>query len=438
VLCGAALRHVGIEPLLDAIVAYLPSPLDVPPVTGKSPRDGGLQRREPRADAPFAALAFKLLAEAHGDLTFLRIYSGRLVPNEGLLNPRLGKHERVGRIVRMHADARTPVESAGPGEIVAVTGLKNTVTGDTLCASEAPILFESLVLPEPVISMVVEPESTLDRDKLRLALKRLAREDPTFHEREDESTGQWHVAGMGELHLEVMLHRLASEHKVRARMGKPRVAYREAVRAGSFSVRGSGRVERVIAGKEVFGAVEVELLPAEDAAATQVAVEWLDDAKVPRDLRPAVTQALIDSAQVGPRFGYPLVGARVRVVGGESRPRSDSEIGFVQAAAIALREATQAAPIDLLEPVMAFEIETPSEFSSGILADLNARRAEVQRVESQGALRVVAGLVPLSAMFGYATAVRSLSQGRASFSMTPAGFQVVPEQELAARGLSWS
>jgi len=439
VLCGAALRSIGIEPLLDAVVEYLPSPLDVPPIAGTSTKDGERVERPPTEDAPATAFAFKVHAEAHGDLTFLRVYSGRIHASDSLLNPRTHKHERLGRILRVHADSRTPIESAGPGDIVAVTGLKHTTTGDTLCAHASPIVLEALTFPEPVISMVVEPKSTLDRDKLRQSLRRLAREDPTFHEREDEATGQWHVAGMGELHLEVMLHRLASEHHVEASMGKPRVAYRETVRAGSPPTRGSGRVERVLAGKDVFGAVELALAPSPspEAASSPVSVEWSGAVGVPKDFRAAVQQALVDSAQSGPRFGFPMVGARIVVLGGESKPRADSELGFVQAAAIALREATSAASIDLLEPMMAFEIEAPSEFASGIIADLNARRAEVEGVESAGSLRVIHGKVALAQMFGYSTAVRSLSQGRASFSMVPAGHQVVPEHELASRGLTW-
>ncbi len=437
VLCGAALRSIGIEPVLDAIVDWLPSPLDVPPVRGREPRSGALVERATDPAAPLCALAFKVHAEAHGDLHFVRVYSGILKPGAHLSNPRTGRHERPGRLLRIHADQRTQVESAGPGEIVAVTGLKHVTTGDTLCDEHAPIVLETLVAPEAVISMVLEPRSTLDRDKLRLALERLEREDPTFHQKEDESSGQWLVSGMGELHLEVMLHRLQREHHVEASMGRPRVNYRETPRIGAPPARGSGRVERALNGHNVFGAVELELSAAAEGAAG-VQVEWAPGAQVPQALRAAVAQALSDSAQVGPRFGFPMVGARIVVTGGESRPKEDSEAGFVHAAAIALREASEAAEIDLLEPLMSFEIEGPSEFSSGILADLNARRAEVTGVESAGPLRIVRGTVALSAMFGYATAVRSLSQGRASFSMLPAGFRTVPEGELVARGLVWS
>ena len=437
VLCGAALRNIGIEPLLDAIVDYLPSPLDVPPVVGTEPGTRARVERAPDPHAPLVALAFKQQADAHGDLHFLRIYAGKLRAGAHLANPRTRATERVGRLLRVHADAHAALEEAGPGEIVAVTGLHHTSSGDTLCDESAPIVLESLEIPEPVIAMVLEPRSTLDRDKLRHALARLSREDPTFHQREDESSGQWLLEGMGELHLEVALHRLQREHGIEAVMGRPRVTYREAPRVGALPARGSGRVERVHGVHAVFGALELELGPAGVPGEGPVTVEWGTGVPVPQAFRAAVTEALLSSAQSGPRLGYPLVGARVRILGAESRPGEDSESAFVQAALMTLREAALALEIDLLEPRMAFEVETPAEFSSGILADLNARRAEVESVESAGALRVVRGKVALARMFGYSTAVRSLSQGRASFSMLPAGFCPVPEAELAERGLTF-
>jgi elongation factor G len=430
VLCGAALRNIGIEPLLDAVVDLLPSPLEVPPITGLDPATHERVTRPPLADAPVAALAFKLHAEPHGDVTYVRIYSGHIAPGTALFNPRTNKHERIGRLLRVHADSRTQLDIAGPGEIVALTGLKATSTGDTLCSSDARIVLESLVWPEPVISMVVEPRSTLDRERLRHALERLAREDPTFHQREDEATGQWLISGMGELHLEVMLQRLKTEAHVDAAMGQPRVAYREALCSSS---RGSGRVERAIGGKEVFGAVDVEVAPG-----SGLEVVWAEGCLVPREFRAAVQESLLVAAQVGPRFGFPLVDARMTLSGGESHPRLDAEVGFVQAAASALRAAMNSAVIDLLEPRMDFEITAPSEFSSGIIADLNSRHADVERVVSQETWRLISGKVALIHMFGYASAVRSLSQGRASYSMHPAGFQVVPPDQLVARGLTWS
>ncbi len=435
VLCGAALRNVGVQPLMDAIVDYLPSPFDVPPVIGIQPRTGEEVERACDRAAPFAALAFKLQADAHGDLVFVRTYSGVLSPGDQLWNPRARKKERAQRVLRLHADSRQALDGAPPGEIVALTGLKFTATGDTLCSIAEPVLLEALAFPEPVIAMIVEPVSTVDRDKLRQALGRLAHEDPSLHQREDEDTGQWLVSGMGELHLEVALHRLASEFKIEVNMGRPRVAYRESARTPG---RGTARVERTLGGKDVFGAVELELAPREtELGGLAVRIDWADGCQVPVAFRDAVAEAIELGALVGPRFGYPLVSASVTVLGGESNPRIDAEVAFVQAATLALRRAMQEAQVDLLEPVMCFEIRTPPEFTSGIIADLNARRAEVSGLGVEELLRTVCGTVPLAQMFGYATAVRSLSQGRASFSMEPAGFRAVPEEELVARGLVW-
>lgn len=433
VLCGAALRNVGIQPLLDAVVDYLPSPLDAPPVVGRDPRTG--ERSERRCDprGPFAALAFKLHSGPHGDLTFLRVYSGTLAPGQAVLNPRGGRKERAQRILRVHADATAATESAEAGDIVAVTGLKVTATGDTLCDPDAPIALESLEIPDPVIERVVEPASAADRDRLREALLRLQHEDPSFRVREDEDSGQWQVYGMGELHLEVMLQRLQREARLEPTVGKPRVAYREAVVGPG---RGSGRVERQMGTKDVEAEVELELRP--DPQALQLGVEIPSDLTLPLAHRPAVVEALRLEAGVGPRFGFSLVNARVCLISARSREGHEDEVGYVQAAVAALRQAMQSAEVVLQEPLMSFQIDTPAEYASGVIADLNARQAEITSVRSDGALRHVEGEVPLSAMFGYSTVVRTLSQGRASFSMVPSGFRRVPEGELAARGLVWT
>ena len=433
VLCGAAQRNFGIHPLLDAVVDLLPSPLDLPPVRGLDPEIGDEVERPCSPDAPFAALAFKLQALPHGDLTFVRIYSGAVEPGASVWNPRTRKFERIARILRMHAQAGEAVARATAGDIVALTGLKATATGDTLCAKDSPVVLERLEVPEPVLSLVIEPASSADRDKLRTALQRIEHEDPTFHLREDPETGQWLVSGMGELHLEVARHRLTSEFRVEAKTGAPRVAYREALLAGA---RGSARVERQIGGKDVFGAVDLEVVV--DEALERPRVDWDPACRVPAGFRRAVAESLALEAQTGPRFGHPLVHLRIRVEGGDTDPRRDAELGFVQAASQALRQALQESQVGLFEPVMAFEIQSPAEFSSGIIADLNSRKAAVEDVRSDGPFRTIVGTVPLSRMFGYSTAVRSLSQGRASFSMTPAGLRHIPEDELAARGLVWT
>jgi elongation factor G len=432
VLCGVALRNIGIQPLLDAVIDWLPSPLDLPPIRGTHPDSGEILERAPRPDEPACALAFKLQAQPHGDLTFVRVYSGKLSPGMALWNPRVRRFEKVARVLRMHAESGVAIDEALPGEIVALTGLKTTGTGDTLCLKDAPIALESLQFPDPVITLTIEPASSADRDKLRAALARLEHEDPSFHVSEDADTGQWLIAGMGELHLEVLQHRLETEFHVKQRVGAPRVAYREAPRERGT---GSMRIERPIGGKDVFGEVVIEVRP--DPGQLAPRVEWGPECPVPEPFRKAVAETLRLDAHAGPRFGFPLIHTSIRIVGGATDPRRDSEIAFVQAASLALREAISSGNVALFEPLMSFEIQAPAEFASGIIADLNARRAEVSSVHADGPVRQVRGTVPLSKMFGYSTAVRSLSQGRAGFSMEPAGFREVPEGELEERGLVW-
>jgi elongation factor G len=433
VLCGVALDNIGIQPLLDAVVDYLPAPLDKPPIEGRDPENGERLIRGPRDSEPLAALCFKLQAQVHGDLCFVRIYSGRIRPGDSLWNPRVRRFEKVARVLRVHANAGEALAEAGAGDIVALTGCKFSATGDTLCPRDAPIVLERLEFPDPVIALVIEPAQSGDRDKLRAALARLEHEDPTFHVKEDGETGQWIIAGMGELHLEVAQHRLLTDFHVQARVGTPRVAYRE---APTQTARGRGEVERTLGGKEIHGCVELELRPTDESHPGPL--EWAPGVAIPETFRRAIGEALRLDAQVGPRFGYPLARIALRVTGGKSDPRRDAEMAFAQAANQALREALEGAAVRLLEPLMSFEIQTPAEFASGIIADLNARRATLTDVGSEGAIRTLYGTVALSKMFGYSTAVRSLSQGRAGFSMSPAGHREVAEEELAARGLVWS
>ena len=433
VLCGAALHDVGIEPLMDAVVDYLPSPLEVPPVQGIDPSSGETITRRCDPKEPPCALAFKLHAGKHGDLTFVRIYSGTITPGMVLMNPRGERKERVQRVQRMHAEAGTALDAAYAGDIVALTGLKWTSTGDTLCTKEAPILLEQLSFSEPVIMRIVEPTNASDRDRLGQALERLQHEDPTFRVLLDEASGQWRVAGMGELHLEVMEHRLSQEFGLTPRVGQPRVAYREAVVQPG---RGRGLIDRELGGKDAFAEVELELLP--DPAAQQLIVEWGPQVTILPAPREAVATALIGESQSGPRFGHPMVQARVKIHAAASREGRESELAFVQAAVSALRQALQQAKVSVEEPRMSFEVQSPSEFASGIIADLNARGAELAEVVAEGEARILRGTVPLFAMFGYSTAVRSLSQGRASFTMLPHGYQTVSEAELVSRGMVWA
>ena len=440
VLCGAALRHIGPRAVLDAIVDYLPSPLDAPAVQGRDPADGALLERPADPAAPLCALVFKTHVDDHGELHFLRLYSGSLRAGDVVLNPRARKRERVARLLRMHADARHPLDVALAGEIVAVQGLHAALTGDTLCALDSPITLEGLTYPEPVIAMVLEPRSTTERDKLRAGILRLTREDPTLRAEEDAAAGQWTVSGMGELHLEVALERLRREFRIDVAMGAPRVAYREAVRRGAAPVRGAQTVERNFGGEAQFGSVALELShepPSADGTAV-VQVQWAPGCPIPAAFRPAIEEALRSACEVGPRLGFPLVGARVALVGGESRPGLDNELAFVQAAVGALREAAASAEVEILEPVVALEVNAPAEFSSGVIADLHARRAEIESVESVGPLRRVLGLAPLHKLMGYSTVVRSLTQGRADFTLRPHGHRPVSDAELAARGLVWS
>jgi len=436
VLGGSALRNFGVQALLDAVVDLLPSPLDVPSVPALHAESGAHVERRPDPAAPPLALAFKLVADASEDLLFARVYAGTLVPGMKLYNPRTRRMERLARILRMHADHKHALERAVPGEIVALTGCKHSVTGDTLCTHDEPLLLEPPHFPEPVLARVVEPASLAERDRLRAALERLAFEDPTFRVREDEDTGQFLVAGMGELHLEIKEHRLRDDFHVSVRGGQPRVAYREALLG---LARGAARLDRMLGATHLFAGLELELEPPEgEGVLGGVTVEWREGGLVPEAMRPAVEESLRLGAQIGPRFGFPLAGLRVAVVGAEIRPELLSEAALAQTAAEALRTGLASAGVALLEPMMEFEIAAPSESMSAILGDLNGRSAEVRELTAEGDLRRVRGSVPLFRVFGYATVVRSLSQGRASFGLTPSGFRRVPEAELATRGLVWT
>ena len=440
-LVGSALRNIGVQPVLDAVVDLLPSPLDRGEVTGHDPEDPEREVRcSPDPAAPPVALAFKLTADPNEDLCFARVYAGTLTKGMRLWNPRVRRMERVARILRMHADHRQALDEVGPGEIVALTGMKLTRTGDTLGDRAAPVALEGLTFPEAVIQRTVEPDSSADRDRLHAALERLEFEDPTFHVREDAETGQWLISGMGELHLEVIQHRLERDFHLKVRVGSPRVAYRESLAAPA---RGRGLVDRgegSPGGKPAHGAVELELVP--DPIVTGAAVDYDAGDAVPAAFRQALLEDLAASAQAGPRFGFPLEGVRIRVVGGASKPALDTEGGFVQAGSMALAEALGGAAardeVELLEPVMEVEVSSPEEFAGGILADLNAHGAVIDEVLSEGDARTLRGRVPLLPMFGYTTTLRSLSQGRASMSMELGGFRPVPEADLAARGLVWT
>ncbi|MDE0891665.1 MAG: elongation factor G [Planctomycetota bacterium] len=429
VLCGAAVHGVGVESVLDAVVDYLPSPLDLPSIRTQEMSTG--QHIELPCDpaGSLAALCFKLQVGALEDLCFLRLYSGSLRSGSVVHNPRTGKEERVLRMMRIHADGGEEVAEAAAGDILAVEGLRETVTGDTLCEAQSVFTLEGVEFPVPVITRVVEPLSAADREGLRVGLERLAYEDPSLHVVEEESSGQWSVKGMGELHLEVLEHRLKTDFKVDARFGEPRVAYREFITA---SQRGEASVDRLINEQAVFAKVSLEVAPSLEGQ--EPGVCFSATCLLEEKWRHAVEEALLKEADAGPRFGFPLANVAVRVLSADSREGAEGGVGFALAAVLALREALVGAEVAVEEPLMRIRIAIPGEFSSGVIADLNTRSAELDSVQAEGKITHIGGSVPLFAMFGYSTAVRSLSQGRGEFSMEPIGYKAVTETELVERG----
>ncbi len=422
VFAGTALRNAGVQPLIDAVCAYLPSPLDVGAVEGHKPGEPDVsETREPDAAGPLCALAFKIITDAHGDLTFVRIYSGTIKQGKGLYNPRMGRHERAGRILRMHAADREQVAEASAGDIVALVGMKQTATGDTLCDKDHAIALESIVFPEPVISMAIEPRSTADRDRMDEALAKMAREDPTFRVKTDEDTGQTIISGMGELHLEVLKNRLLRDFRVRANVGTPRVAYRQ-------RVRGPGKAEytfqRLIGAVEQTATVRLAVRPGEPGAGITFQ-NSLPEGRLPPAYLACIEEGARFSAAGGLDLGFPLIDLHIELVGGRAHETDSTDMAFEAAAGEACRAACEDAGVAILEPEMRFEVTTPSEFVGPVQSDLIKRGASLEGDELMGDLRLIRGRIALSAMFGYATAVRSLSQGRAGYAMEPAGFREV-------------
>ncbi len=428
VLCGSSLRYKGVRPLLDAVIHYLPSPKEVPPVTGHAPGEPETSIPcEPSRKEPLAALVFKITDDPHGHLSYLRVYSGELREGDRVLVAATKRKERINRIWRMHADHRTQESAVGPGEIVAIVGLKFAATGDTLCAEERLVELEPPSFPQTVISAAIEPRTNDDRDKLLETLQRLTREDPTFAFHTDGETGQIIISGMGELHLEILTLRITRDYGVAANTGTPRVTYRETVEGRGA---GAGTFEQVIAGKNQFARLEVAIEP--QAEEPEVLVDFTaDPLLVPAAYRTAITEALRGSCSSGPLGGYPLIHAKITVTGGQNREGEGSDLAFGAAAEHALRQAVRAAGARLLEPIMAVEVTTPEDFLGAILHDLNGRRAEVAELTQRGPLRLIRARAPLSAMFGYATVVRGLSTGRASYSMEPCAYAPVPRDAVA-------
>jgi len=424
VLCGAAFKNKGVQPLMDAVVDYLPSPLDVDAVAGINPRSGDVETRDPSDSEPFAALAFKIATDPYvGRITYIRVYSGHVKKGAGVSNATKGARERIGRMLRMHANHREDMNDIHTGDIVAVVGLQDTTTGDTLCDTNKPIVLESIHFPDPVISIAIEPRTKADQEKMGIALAKLASEDPTFKMSTDEETGQTIISGMGELHLEIILDRLFREFKVEANHGRPQVAYKETI-TGLGS--GEGRYVRQTGGHGQYGHCMVEVEPRESGAG----FEFLDKTVggvIPKEFIRAIQAGAHEAMESGALAGYPVVDVRVTLVGGSYHDVDSSEMAFKIAGSMAAKAGMHKAGLILKEPIMAVEVVTPESFLGDVIGDLNARRAQIQGIESgHGGIQVVKTMVPLAEMFGYATAMRSMTQGRASYSMEPARYADVP------------
>ncbi len=421
VFFGAALRNRGVQPVLDAVLDYLPSPLDAGPLDVARVDGKGTESFAPKADEDLLALAFKTIHDNHGDLTFLRIYSGVLKSNQSIYNAREQKAERVGRLYRMHADEREALEEAGPGEIVGAIGLRFTKTGDTFCPKARAVHLEGMLFPDTVISQSIEPKTAADRDALNEALEFVARDDPTFRFRIDEETGQAIVSGMGELHLEIVSNRIGRDYKVPIRIGKPRVAYRQ---TAAQAMEGDATFRHVFAGKPQFGRIRLRVEPRVEIQPTVKMA--IPNERVHRQYWLAIEQAAKAAVTSGLDLGYPIVRVHVEVFDGETRDGETTEAALAKATDDAFHDAMRKAGTVLLEPIMAFEVQTPTEFMKAVTGDLHARRGTIEQVDPQHDFAKICGVVPLAETFGYSTVLRSMSQGRASFSMQPADYQPVP------------
>jgi elongation factor G len=426
VFCGSAFKNKGVQLLLDAVVAYLPSPADLPPIKGFKPGDTEVViERKPEDSEPFAALAFKIMSDPHvGKLTYFRVYSGHAAKGGTVMNTTTGRKERMGRILRMHANAREDIDDVFGGDIVAGIGFKNTTTGDTLSAPDHPIQLESMEFPAPVISVAIEPKTKTDDEKLSESLHRLSEEDPTFLVRTDEETGQTIISGMGELHLEILVDRLLREFKVDATVGKPQVAYRETIRRAIEKVE--YRHVKQSGGKGQYGHVVIDLEPTGPGGGYEF-VDQIKGGKVPREYIPAVDAGIEEALDQGIVAGYPLVDVRAILTDGSYHDVDSSEMAFKIAGSMALQEAARKAGVKLLEPVMDVEVTTPDEYMGDVIGDLNSRRGKVEGMTQRGNSQVIQAQVPMSEMFGYATDLRSKTQGRATYSMQFNSYQDVPD-----------
>jgi elongation factor G len=426
VLCGTAFKNKGVQPMLDAVVDYLPSPLDVPEITGHKVRDEEtLLTRKPDDSEPFSALAFKIMSDPHvGKLTYIRVYSGTVKSGSQVENSVKEKKEKIGRLLQMHANHREDITEAGAGDICAVIGLKNTTTGDTLCDPANPIVLESMSFPAPVISVAIEPKTKADQEKLGVAIQRLAEEDPTFQVRTDEETGQVIIAGMGELHLDILVDRMKREFKVEANVGKPQVAYRETIRKKIEKVDYTHKKQT--GGSGQFAKVLIDLEPSGGDGGGYEFVNKVTGGRIPREYIPAVDAGCQEAMEYGILAGYPLVDVKVTLQDGAYHEVDSSELAFKIAGSMAFKTAARRADPVLMEPIMAVEVTTPEANMGDVIGDLNSRRGQIQQMDERGGNRIVTATVPLSEMFGYVGDLRSKTQGRASYSMQFDSYAEVP------------
>jgi elongation factor G len=427
VLCGSAFKNKGVQPMLDAVLDYLPSPLDVPPVEGHAVgEESTVVVRKPSVEEPFSALAFKVAAHPFfGKLTYVRVYSGKVATGAQVINSTKGKKERIGKLFQMHANKENPVDEASVGHIYAFIGLKDTTTGDTLCDPANPVVLESMTFPEPVIHVAIEPKTKGDQEKLGTAIQRLAEEDPTFQVRTDEETGQTIIAGMGELHLDILVDRMRREFKVEANVGKPQVAYRETIRRAVEKYDYTHKKQT--GGSGQYAKVQITIAPLDTAAGALYEFEnKVTGGRVPREYIPSVDAGIQDAMQYGVVAGYPIVGVKATLLDGAAHDVDSSEMAFKIAGSMAFKEAARRADPALLEPIMAVEVRTPESYMGDVIGDLNSRRGHIQAMEDASGAKVVRALVPLSEMFGYVGDLRSKTQGRAVYSMQFDSYAEVP------------
>ncbi|MFJ9518984.1 elongation factor G [Kitasatospora sp. NPDC101801] len=425
IFCGSAFKNKGVQPLLDAVVKYLPSPIDIEGIEGTKPGDDSVKiTRKPSDDEPLAALAFKIMSDPHlGKLTFVRVYSGRLEAGTAVLNAVKGRKERIGKIYRMHANKREEIDSVGAGDIVAVMGLKQTTTGETLSDEKHPVILESMDFPAPVIRVAIEPKSKGDQERLGTAIQRLAEEDPSFQVNTDEETGQTIIAGMGELHLEVLVDRMKREFKVEANVGKPQVAYRETIRKAVERIDYTHKKQT--GGSGQFAKIQIAIEPIESGEGYEF-VNKVTGGRVPREYIPSVDAGCQEAMEFGVLAGYPLQGVRVTLLDGASHDVDSSELAFKIAGSMAFKEGARKASPALLEPMMAVEVTTPEDYMGDVIGDINSRRGQIRSMDERHGARVVSALVPLSEMFGYVGDLRSKTSGRASYSMQFDSYAEVP------------